>query len=44
MAFQNRKGQELKNTNHQMLQRLILRHQRNSLYVVLILLDFKDVL
>jgi hypothetical protein len=33
-----------KKSNHQGLQKLILEHQKNSLYVTLLLLEFQDVL
>ncbi len=37
-----RGSQEVKKTNYQMLQKLILEHSKNSLYIALLLLEFKD--
>jgi hypothetical protein len=42
MAPQSRTGQELYKKNHQMVQKLIPKHQQNSLYVVVLLLKFQD--
>jgi hypothetical protein len=42
MAPQRRGGSRTQRQNCQMLQRLVPKHQQNSLYVVMLLLKFKD--
>jgi hypothetical protein len=39
---QSKDGQELKQTNHQTQQMLVLEHPKKSLYVAVLLLEFED--
>ncbi len=41
-TFKSKRVQELKKTNYQTLQKPILKHSKNSLYVAMLLLEFKD--
>jgi hypothetical protein len=42
MAPQSREGQKLKNTNHRTLHKTEIDHPKKSLYVALLLLEFKN--
>jgi hypothetical protein len=42
MTPQSKGGQELKKVNHQTLPKLVHKHAKKSVYVVMLLLEFKD--